>query len=195
MISKHSEQQHNWERRWHPLLEQWVIIAATTGNRPWNGALVETDNDNMIADHDKNCYLCAGNTRANGEVNPKYKGPWAFDNDYPSFSKDAPSFVNEINSDQNSPLMQRDSNQGRCRVLCWTEKHNQTLATISTDEMKQVGRLWQDEYNTLSQDRNIRFLILIHTDKFMRLILLVIAFRGYVVAKRNGLLKTRLIYY
>jgi len=27
----------NWETRWHPLLEQWVIIAANTEARPWSG--------------------------------------------------------------------------------------------------------------------------------------------------------------
>ena len=150
---------NNWERRWHPLLEQWVIIAATTGNRPWNGALVETEHNKSIASHDPSCYLCSGNTRANGEVNPKYKGTWAFDNDYPSFSENAPSFKNK-GANQNSPLMRRDSNQGRCRVLCWTEKHNQTLATISIDEMKQVGRLWQQEYNSLRQDQSIQQILI-----------------------------------
>lgn len=149
--------QGNWERRWHPLLSQWVIIAATTGNRPWNGALVDSNQESSLAEHDENCYLCAGNTRANGEVNPDYKGTWAFDNDYPSFSENAPSFGSESSdTDSDNPLMRRDSNKGRCRVLCWTENHNRTLASISTENMKQVGRLWQEEYKVLSQDPEIQ---------------------------------------
>ena len=28
--------EHQW--RWQPLLEQWVLIAATSGSRPWSGA-------------------------------------------------------------------------------------------------------------------------------------------------------------
>ena len=155
------DNQSNWERRWHPLLSQWVIIAATTGNRPWNGALVETDQETVIPSHDDSCYLCARNTRANGEVNPDYEGTWAFDNDYPSFSESAPTFFDYDNSSgETSPLMRRDSNQGRCRVLCWTEKHNQTLASITTDEMKQVGSLWQQEYNSLSQDPTIQQILI-----------------------------------
>ncbi|PWQ96985.1 galactose-1-phosphate uridylyltransferase [Leucothrix arctica] len=145
--------QGNWERRWHPLLSQWVVVAARTGNRPWNGATVGEESDAVVTSaHDKSCHLCAGNTRSNGEINPDYTGPWAFNNDYASFAPDAPSFENENN---NNPLHRRDSNQGHCRVLCWTERHDQTLASISTDNMLAVGQLWQNEYNTLSQDPEI----------------------------------------
>lgn len=145
--------QGNWERRWHPLLSQWVVVAATTGNRPWNGALVGETEKPEVPRHDPSCYLCPGNTRANGEVNPDYKGPWAFENDYASFSPNAPTFEDEDNSD---PLMRRDSNTGRCRVLCWTDRHDQTLASVDARTMRAVSRLWQDEYNTLSQDDNIK---------------------------------------
>ncbi|RVU85813.1 galactose-1-phosphate uridylyltransferase [Leucothrix sargassi] len=146
-------EQANWERRWHPLLSQWVVIAATTGNRPWNGATVGEDSESAaVPEHDESCYLCARNTRSNGEINPDYKGPWAFDNDYASFSPNAPSFEAEDNS---NPLHRRASNQGRCRVLCWTERHDKTLASIDKDTMLAVGKLWQTEYNTLSQDAAI----------------------------------------
>ena len=26
-----------WEERWHPLREEWVIVAAHRQNRPWSG--------------------------------------------------------------------------------------------------------------------------------------------------------------
>lgn len=144
--------QGNWERRWHPLLSQWVVIAATTGNRPWNGALVGEADTPAPPKHDPNCYLCPGNTRSNGEVNPDYQGPWAFDNDYASFSPHAPVF-DEADSD---PLMRRASNTGRCRVLCWTDRHDQTLASIPAETMREVAQLWQDEYVMLSQDETIQ---------------------------------------
>lgn len=152
-----SKQQGNWERRWHPLLSQWVIIAATTGNRPWNGALVGDKQQSKMPSHDRSCYLCPDNTRANGEINPSYIGPWAFDNDYASFSPIAPTFEPDENSD---PLMRRDSNIGRCRVMCWTERHDQTLASITPDNMKAVSRLWQQEYTTLSQDPTIQQILI-----------------------------------
>lgn len=147
--------QGNWERRWHPLLSQWVIIAATTGNRPWNGAVVGASTS-TAPQHDASCYLCPGNIRSNGTQNPDYSGPWAFDNDYASFSADAPTFDNEISS----PLMRRDSNRGRCRVLCWTQDHSKTLASISRENMHSVARLWQQEYTTLSQDPDIQQILI-----------------------------------
>ncbi|MGB1310683.1 MAG: galactose-1-phosphate uridylyltransferase [Leucothrix sp.] len=147
----HSMPQGNWERRWHPLLSQWVIIAATTGNRPWNGAVVG-GNVPTLPTHDEHCYLCPNNTRANGTVNAGYVGPWAFDNDYASFSAEAPIFDDEISS----PLMRRETNRGRCRVLCWTEDHSKTLASVSQCTMQAVARLWQQEYTNLSQDPDIQ---------------------------------------
>lgn len=150
-----NSQQANWERRWHPLLSQWVIVAATTGNRPWNGAVVGGP-DSIIPKHDPNCYLCPSNTRSNGTVNPDYSGPWAFDNDFASFSPEAPVFKEE----SNSPLMRRDSNRGRCRVLCWTQDHNKTLASISRENMHAVAQLWQQEYITLSQDPEIQQILI-----------------------------------
>ena len=146
-------QQGNWERRWHPLLSQWVIIAATTGNRPWNGAVVgAAESISKTPQHDPSCYLCPSNTRSNGTVNPDYLGPFAFDNDFASFSPEAPVFEDE----DSSPLMRRDSNLGRCRVLCWTEDHSKTLASISQENMRAVAKLWQDEYNTLCKETDIK---------------------------------------
>ena len=150
-------QQCNWERRWHPLLSQWVIIAATTGNRPWNGAVVGgEESEDVTPQHDPSCYLCPSNTRSNGTENPNYSGPFAFDNDYASFSPEAPTFID----DDSSPLMRRDSNRGRCRVLCWTEDHSKTLASISHENMLAVAKLWQAEYNTLSKDPDIKQILI-----------------------------------
>ncbi len=28
-----------WEERWHPLREEWVVVAAHRQNRPWSGEL------------------------------------------------------------------------------------------------------------------------------------------------------------
>jgi len=160
-VSASTIQQGNWERRWHPLLSQWVIVAATTGSRPWNGKLVGETTEPEIPTHDETCHLCPRNERASGDINPDYTGPWAFENDYASFSPKAPIFdeENDLTSISNS-LMRRDSNLGRCRVLCWTEQHDKTLASISSGNMQAVSRLWQDEYITLSKDKTIKQILI-----------------------------------
>jgi len=119
----------NWQRRWQPLLDQWVIIAARSAVRPWSGAL--------------------SNERS---TNPDYSGAFAFDNDFPSLSFDAPD-VNP--SDSNSTLNKIAAAHGICRVLCWSEKHDATLASLPQSAMRKVARLWQSEYQQLSNNPNI----------------------------------------
>ena len=139
----------NWQRRWHPLLQQWVIIAANSAQRPWSGAIQE-NTATALPEHDPQCYLCPRVIRASGNANPDYKGVFAFDNDFATLSPNAPPVFSK-----EDPLRAVASAQGQCRVLAWSENHNDTLASISVDKMIAVAKLWQHEYATLSSDPNI----------------------------------------
>ena len=75
----------NWQRRWQPLLQQWVMISARSAARPWSGA-TSSGKQNTPPAHDPDCYLCPRVVRANGSDNPDYTGAFAFDNDFPSLS-------------------------------------------------------------------------------------------------------------
>src|SRR5215471_315049 len=79
-----------WEERWHPLREEWVIVAAHRQNRPWSGHTVQSD-DRPDPEYVKDCYLCPGNTRAEGVRNAQYAGVYVFDNDFPCVGQDAPA--------------------------------------------------------------------------------------------------------
>lgn len=143
------------ERRWHPLLQQWVVVAAASASRPWSGTVLDTDaNTGQL--HDPACYLCPRVERANGEHNSDYTGCWAFDNDFPSLAgiPDTATTNTESGkskSTQDSPLRRQRHATGICRVLVWSERHNATLATLSAAEMRKVVSLWRSEYHTLSQ--------------------------------------------
>lgn len=141
----------NWERRWQPLLEQWVMISARTADRPWSGAMA-TAGEHSHNVHDPDCYLCPRVERANGTTNPDYQGAYAFNNDFPSLSNDAPAHA--VDEGTNS-LTQTAAMHGHCRVLCWSERHDATLASLTTKEMQDVALLWQDEYKTLSTQPGI----------------------------------------
>lgn len=141
----------NWERRWQPLLGQWVMVSARTADRPWSGAMA-TGAAHRHDEHDPDCYLCPRVTRANGTSNPDYQGAFAFDNDFPSLSNEAPQSGLNDNADS---LTRTAAMQGHCRVLCWSERHDATLASLSSTEMLQVARLWQEEYKTLSAQPGI----------------------------------------
>ena len=38
---EHVNQSGIWEERWHPLRQEWVVVAAHRQNRPWSGEMVE----------------------------------------------------------------------------------------------------------------------------------------------------------
>lgn len=142
-----------WQRRWQPLLQQWVIVSASSASRPWSGA-VARGHQASVAKHDASCYLCPRVTRANGTINPDYRGAYAFDNDFPSLSMQAPDTSND------DPLFTVRAASGHCRVLCWSERHDLTLAGLDAVGMNQVAELWQREYLRLADDPDISYVLI-----------------------------------
>lgn len=145
----------NWQRRWHPLLSQWVLISARSAARPWSGALANASSKQMPA-HDPTCYLCPRVRRASGNTNPDYTGAFAFDNDFPSLAMDAPATDEDEKNDAAPKLLHLSAAAtGKCRVLCWSPRHDATLASLSNEEMHAVTQLWQREYKQLSSEPSI----------------------------------------
>lgn len=142
-------EKNNWERRWHPILREWVIIAANTNERPWSGAKVSSSEDNSPA-FDPGCYLCPGVTRASGSQNPNYTKPYAFTNDFASFGLNAPEVYRNSSFDIAEPAL------GTCRVICFTPKHNVTMAELSLPEIEDIYSIWQEEYRTLASNPVIK---------------------------------------
>ena len=75
-------------RRYNPLLDEWMLVSPHRLDRPWLGQ-VEAGQDEALPSHDPACYLCPGNTRANGDRNPSYTTTFAFDNDFPALVHEA----------------------------------------------------------------------------------------------------------
>ena len=138
----------NWERRWHPLRQEWVVVAAGTSDRPWSGALVDEQVERP-PEHDASCFLCPGVIRAAGENMPNYTSTYAFDNDFATLSPQAPAVTSE------DLFTRRDSASGRCRVLCWHPRHDRSLAQLNNEEMQAVTQLWCSEWELLSADPDI----------------------------------------
>ncbi len=141
--------QNNWERRWHPILQEWVIVAAATNDRPWSGEMAE-NKEAEYPGFDPKCYLCPGVTRPSGITNPEYQKLFAFNNDYASFSPEAPAVHRD------DPFERVEPGRGICRVICFSPKHNITLAEMEKDQIEDVVRFWQDEYRTLGANDEIK---------------------------------------
>jgi hypothetical protein len=56
-------------RRWNPLRRSWVMVSPHRTQRPWQGEVSKTAAPAGLT-YDPECYLCPGNKRAGGEVNP-----------------------------------------------------------------------------------------------------------------------------
>ena len=91
--------------------------------------------------YDPTCYLCPGNERANGERNPAYKGVFAFDNDFAALTPQASA--EEIVQDG---LLVAQSEPGRCRVLCFSPRHDLTLSRMTVPEIVRVVEAWREEH-------------------------------------------------
>ena len=72
----------SWEERWHPLREEWVVVAAHRQHRPWSGESLTAKVRPQVA-YDPGCYLCPRNVRVGGRKNPDYERTFVFDNDHP----------------------------------------------------------------------------------------------------------------
>jgi len=138
-----------WEERWHPLREEWVVVAAHRQNRPWNGETVVREEPNLPA-YVSDCYLCPGNLRINGARNDDYETTFVFDNDHPCVGLDAPK--NLASSDG---LYRNRPATGVARVVCYSPKHNIALAELELSEIENLLHVWQEQYVELGSRKEI----------------------------------------
>ena len=132
------------ERRHNILTGEWVIVSPERVKRPWQGA--QASPTAVVSDrwrHD--CYLCPRNQRVGGQMNPDYRGTFAFDNDFPAIDDTHVAASGD-------PLLRVDSVTGRSRVLCFSPRHDTTLATLSAAELDEVIDLWAAEFASLGKD-------------------------------------------
>ncbi len=125
-------------RRFNPLTGEWVLVSPHRSQRPWQGRR-ESKGAPAARAHDPDCYLCPGNLRANGARNPDYPHTFVFDNDFPALKADAPT-KREVDG-----LIIAEGETGLCRVLCFSPRHDLTLAGMAAAEIERVVDVWIEE--------------------------------------------------
>ena len=133
-------------RRKNILTGEWILVSPQRTQRPWQGEISTIPNA-QNPDYDSECYLCPGNKRANGEVNPQYTGTYVFTNDFSALLPDIPT--EQI---QENDLLISKAERGICRVVNYSPKHNLTLAEMSENEIEQVIAIWQEEFRVLGEE-------------------------------------------
>ncbi|HEY1257220.1 MAG TPA: UDP-glucose--hexose-1-phosphate uridylyltransferase [Terracidiphilus sp.] len=132
-------------RRWNPLRQSWVLVSPHRTQRPWQGETGQKAAPSALP-HDPQCYLCPGNQRAGGAVNPDYQGVFSFVNDYSALLPDSPT-GSEAPA---SPLLVAEPARGLCKVICFHPDHSLTLARMTQPEIRGVVDAWTQEYQGLS---------------------------------------------
>ncbi|KAB5515182.1 galactose-1-phosphate uridyl transferase [Coniochaeta sp. 2T2.1] len=132
-------------RRLNPLTGSWLLVSPHRTKRPWQGAQ-EAPSKNVLPEYDPKCYLCPGNTRAQGDRNPDYKTTFAFVNDYSAVKEEQADFTPPSKDDLEALLLQAQPVTGRCYVLTFSSKHDVTLADMTAEEILPVVRTWTRIY-------------------------------------------------
>lgn len=124
-------------RRLNLLTNQWVLVSPHRAKRPWQGQVEKTQPENLPA-YDPTCYLCPGNTRNTGQQNPPYTGTFVFDNDFAALlpPEDGSS------EDPSSGLLTAEPETGLCRVVCFSPRHDLTLAEMTLEDVAAVVQTW-----------------------------------------------------
>ena len=122
-------------RRQNLLTGEWLLVSPHRTARPWQGAVEELPAEQRPT-YDPGCYLCPGNIRAGGVINPNYNSTFIFDNDFAALLPDtAPQTLTDH---PDNPLLRAESERGSCRVVCFSPRHDLTLADMDTPDLRCV---------------------------------------------------------
>ena len=131
-------------RRFNPLTREWVLVSPHRTERPWQGQ-VEEEPGESLPEYDPHCYLCPGNSRAGGVRNPEYTSTFVFDNDFAALKPDIP----DGRSDEQGLLI-AEAEPGTCRVVCFSPRHDLTLAKMEPADIRMVVDTWVEQFSDLA---------------------------------------------
>lgn len=137
-------------KRYNILTGEWVLVSPHRAKRPWQGQNEAVSNA-IRPTYDPSCYLCAGNTRINGEENPKYEDVFVFTNDFAALQTGSKNF------NVNDGLLIAQSEQGICKVICFSPDHSKSLAHMDAKDIEKVVFAWQKEYAELGNNPLINY--------------------------------------
>lgn len=136
---------HHPHRRYNPLTGEWTLVSPHRADRPWQGK-VETRPKDDRPQYDPDCYLCPGNERAGGNVNPNYQTTHVFTNDFPALLPEGGP-----DTETGHPLLQHRPLRGTCRVICFSPRHDLTLPEMEPEAIVRVVDTWCEQMEELGK--------------------------------------------
>jgi UDPglucose--hexose-1-phosphate uridylyltransferase len=138
-------------RRYNPLTGEWVQVSPHRATRPWQGQL-EKVNQVVGVQYDPTCYLCPGNKRSTGDLNPQYDSTYAFVNDFSAIIPSVPE--GDVNE---SDLLIAKSEKGICKVICFSPRHDLTIPEMEINDIEKIIALWVSEFKELKDNPTINY--------------------------------------
>lgn len=139
-------------RRLNILTGEWILVSPHRTKRPWQGKTESIQDENMPV-YDEKCYLCPGNTRADGSINPVYPNSFTFVNDFSALLTDVPEEKENV-----ADLLVTENQKGICKVIAFSPNHNLTLAQMDAHDIEKVVNTWQEEFLELSSIEYIKYI-------------------------------------
>ncbi len=130
-------------RRYNPLAGEWLLVSPHRTQRPWQGQVEKVPAETRPA-YDPKCYLCPGNERAGGRRNPQYEKTFVFTNDFSALLADTPD-----SGASPHELLRAEGVRGICRVICFSPRHDLTMAEMDVGDLEAVVRTWVEEFESL----------------------------------------------
>ena len=138
--------------RFNLLTGDSVLVSPHRMNRPWQGKIESLPMKDRPA-YDPECYLCPGNIRADGDMNPPYTDSFVFVNDYSALLMGTPE--GSFNIDD---LLQASGERGICKVISFTPDHNLTLSELSVNGINKVVDVWCEEFESIAANPVIKYI-------------------------------------
>jgi UDPglucose--hexose-1-phosphate uridylyltransferase len=132
-------------RRLNALTNEWVLVSPHRATRPWQGEIAGKQTTPELT-YDPTCYLCPGNTRAGGIRNAAYSSTFVFENDFAALKIETRREHLDVES---MGLLIAEGEPGVCSVICFSPRHDLTLATMRTDEIELVVDTWAGQFREL----------------------------------------------
>jgi len=122
------------ELRYHPLIDDWVIIASSRQARP-----------DMPKDW---CPFCPGSGKVPDEGYTVLRYP----NDFPALSQTPPP-MDDVATDFFKTLPA----YGRCEVILYSPEHNKTLRELTEENMDVLSHVWREIFVDFKKDNKIKY--------------------------------------
>jgi UDPglucose--hexose-1-phosphate uridylyltransferase len=139
-------------RRLNLLTGQWVLVSPHRARRPWQGQVEKLPVEHL-PQYDPTCYLCPGNERNTGNVNPAYTETFVFDNDFAALLP--PESGEMVQS--SGGLFIAEPESGLCRVVCFSPRHDLTLPEMALEDVAAVVRTWTEQTVDLGSKEFINY--------------------------------------